>query len=165
MQTLLRCTYSPRVQPHASPSVRTLEVPNTGSHTIVWTLLLGLLCLTGYEATRISRKGQCSAHRLGAHDYSINFVLGFLYCRGQDQNRDTYSISDIDDENHKRRSCLTITTRRTRRIIYFPLHAVRVIQVSVAVVYVSVFWSFFSYMITAFHREGECLTLPSNNVL
>ena len=44
-------------------------------------------------------------------------------------------------------------------------HAVRVIQVSVAVVYVSVFWSFFSYMITAFHREGECLTLPSNNVL
>ena len=35
MQTLLRCPYSPRVQSHTSASVRTLKIPNTGSHTIV----------------------------------------------------------------------------------------------------------------------------------
>ena len=29
--------YCPRVQSHASTSVRTLKIPNTGSHTIVWT--------------------------------------------------------------------------------------------------------------------------------
>ena len=35
--TLLRCPYSPREQSHASTSMRTLNIPNTGSHTIVWT--------------------------------------------------------------------------------------------------------------------------------
>ena len=35
MQTLSRCPYSPRVQSHTSASVRTLKIPNTGSHTIV----------------------------------------------------------------------------------------------------------------------------------
>ena len=33
VQTLLQCPYSPRVQSHASASVRTLRIPNTGSHT------------------------------------------------------------------------------------------------------------------------------------
>ena len=37
VQALLRCPYSPCVQSHASTSVRTLKIPNTGSHTIVWT--------------------------------------------------------------------------------------------------------------------------------
>ena len=37
VQTLLRCPYSPCVQSHASTSVCTLKIPNTGSHTIVWT--------------------------------------------------------------------------------------------------------------------------------
>ena len=35
--TLLRCPYSPRVQSHVSITVRTLKIPNTGSHTVVWT--------------------------------------------------------------------------------------------------------------------------------
>ena len=34
VQTL--CPYSPRVQSHVSASVSTLKIPNTGSHTIVW---------------------------------------------------------------------------------------------------------------------------------
>ena len=34
MQTLLRCLYSPHVQSHTSVSVRTLKIPNTGSHLI-----------------------------------------------------------------------------------------------------------------------------------
>ena len=37
VQTFLRCPYRPRVQSHASTSVRTLKIPNTGSHAIVWT--------------------------------------------------------------------------------------------------------------------------------
>ena len=37
VQTPLRCPYSPYVQWHASTPVRTLTIPNTGSHTIVWT--------------------------------------------------------------------------------------------------------------------------------
>ena len=37
VQTLLRCPYSPRVQSHAAASVHTLKIPNSGSHTIVWT--------------------------------------------------------------------------------------------------------------------------------
>ena len=37
VQTLVRCPYSPCVWSHASTSVRTLTIPNTGSHTIVWT--------------------------------------------------------------------------------------------------------------------------------
>ena len=53
----LTVPYSPSVQSHASTSVRTLKIPNTGSHTIVWTQentahrqewvapLLQLLCL------------------------------------------------------------------------------------------------------------------------
>ena len=35
--TLVRCPYSPRVQSHASASVRTLNIPNTGNDIIVWT--------------------------------------------------------------------------------------------------------------------------------
>ena len=61
VQTLLRRPYSPCVQSLASTSERTLKIPNTGSHTIVWThestahadrnaysiaLLWCLLCLT-----------------------------------------------------------------------------------------------------------------------
>ena len=70
MQTLLRCPYSPRVQSHASASVRTLKIPNTDSHTIVWSPKL-LHTLTGMgsaalaaaapypgKAARIPRKGQ-----------------------------------------------------------------------------------------------------------
>ena len=53
------------------------------SHTIVWTLLLGLLCLAGYQATRITRKGRCSTHRSGAHDYSISFLPGFYIAEGK----------------------------------------------------------------------------------
>ena len=34
---VLRCPYSPRVQLHASTSACMLKIPNTGSHTIVWT--------------------------------------------------------------------------------------------------------------------------------
>ena len=37
LQTLLRCPYSPRGQSHASTPVLTLKIPNTGSHTIIWT--------------------------------------------------------------------------------------------------------------------------------
>ena len=37
VQTLLRCLYNPSVQWHASTSLRTLKIPNKGSHTIVWT--------------------------------------------------------------------------------------------------------------------------------
>ena len=37
VHTLLRCPHSPRVQSYASRSVRTLKIPHTGSHTIVWT--------------------------------------------------------------------------------------------------------------------------------
>ena len=32
VQTLSRCPYSPRERSHASTSVRTLKIPNTGSH-------------------------------------------------------------------------------------------------------------------------------------
>ena len=37
LQTVLRCPYSTRVKSHASTAVRTFKIPNTGSHTIVWT--------------------------------------------------------------------------------------------------------------------------------
>ena len=37
VQTVLRCPYSPCVQSRASTSVCTLKIPNTGSHTVVWT--------------------------------------------------------------------------------------------------------------------------------
>ena len=37
VQTLSWCLHSPCVQSHASTSVRTLKISNTGSHTIVWT--------------------------------------------------------------------------------------------------------------------------------
>ena len=37
VQTLLRCSYSPRVQSHAFPSVCTLKIPSTGNNTFVWT--------------------------------------------------------------------------------------------------------------------------------
>ena len=61
MQTFLRCRHSPLVQSHASASVRTLKIPNTGSHIYIslfghtkilhtsrnWVaLLLRLMCLT-----------------------------------------------------------------------------------------------------------------------
>ena len=35
---VLQSPYSPRVQSHTSTSVRTLKIPNTGSHAIVGTL-------------------------------------------------------------------------------------------------------------------------------
>ena len=66
MQTLLRCPYSPRVQSHASPSVR------TGGHTIVGhtdmlhtpvgmgSAALAAAVPSTSKATRISRKGQKS---------------------------------------------------------------------------------------------------------
>ena len=70
VQTVLLCPYSPRVQSHASTSVCTLTIPNTGSHATVWTHEI-LHTLTGMggaalaaavsypgKATRISRKGQ-----------------------------------------------------------------------------------------------------------
>ena len=38
VQTLLRCPYSPRVQPRALTCVLMLKIPNTGSLTIIWTL-------------------------------------------------------------------------------------------------------------------------------
>ena len=37
VRTFLRCPYSPRVQSHASTSACTLKIPDTRSHTIVWT--------------------------------------------------------------------------------------------------------------------------------
>ena len=37
VQTLLWCLFNPRVQLHASTSVCRVKIPNTGSHTIVWT--------------------------------------------------------------------------------------------------------------------------------
>ena len=37
VQTLLRCSCRPRVQSHASTSARTIKIPNTGNHTILWT--------------------------------------------------------------------------------------------------------------------------------
>ena len=37
MKTLLPCTYSPCVQPHASTPVCTFKIPNAGSHVTVWT--------------------------------------------------------------------------------------------------------------------------------
>ena len=37
VQTFSWCPYSPRVQSHASTSMRTLTIPNTGSHSIVLT--------------------------------------------------------------------------------------------------------------------------------
>ena len=37
VKTLLRCPHSPGVQSHAPASARTLKIPNTDSHTIVWT--------------------------------------------------------------------------------------------------------------------------------
>ena len=36
VQTLLHCSYGPRVQLHASASVHTLQIPNPDSHTVVW---------------------------------------------------------------------------------------------------------------------------------
>ena len=37
VQTVLRCPYSPRVQSHASTSVRTLQTPYLDNHASVWT--------------------------------------------------------------------------------------------------------------------------------
>ena len=37
MQTLLRWAFSPRVQTNASTSARTLKIPDTVSHSVVWT--------------------------------------------------------------------------------------------------------------------------------
>ena len=68
--TLLRCPDNTRVQSHASTSVRTLTIPNTGSRTIAGhTKILHTLTEMGSaalaaavsypgKATRISRKGQ-----------------------------------------------------------------------------------------------------------
>ena len=50
------CT-APRVQSHASTSVRTLKIPNTGSQTIVWTHQ-NTTCTPISKATLISCKGQ-----------------------------------------------------------------------------------------------------------
>ena len=76
VRTLLRCPCSPRVQSHASTSVRAFKIPNTGSHTIVRTctrkhythwqewveLLLRLLCLTRVRRPEsFFRKGQRSS--------------------------------------------------------------------------------------------------------
>ena len=36
-QTLLQCSYNPSVQSHASTSAHTLKIPDTGSHTTIWT--------------------------------------------------------------------------------------------------------------------------------
>ena len=46
VQTLLQCPFSSRVQSHASISVHMLKIPNTGSHTVVWTpkILHTLIC-------------------------------------------------------------------------------------------------------------------------
>ena len=44
VQTLLQCLCSPCVQPHASKSVHMLKIPNTGSHTAVWTHRNGYHC-------------------------------------------------------------------------------------------------------------------------
>ena len=37
VQTLLRGSCRPRVQSHASTSARTIKIPNTDNHTILWT--------------------------------------------------------------------------------------------------------------------------------
>ena len=37
MQTVLWCLHSPHRQSHVSSSVYVLKIPNTGSHTTVWT--------------------------------------------------------------------------------------------------------------------------------
>ena len=72
VQTLLRCPYSLRVQLNVSVAVCTLKIPNTGSHTTVWTTkMLHTLIRMGSAAfaaavsyhvreTRISRKRQWS---------------------------------------------------------------------------------------------------------
>ena len=70
VQTLLRCPYSLRVQSHAFTSVRTLNIPSTGSPTFVGTheispalLAMGSAALAAVfmpypgKATRFSREG------------------------------------------------------------------------------------------------------------
>ena len=66
----LTVSLQPRVQSHAATSVSTLQIPNIGSHTIVWThgntahtdkkCIAALVTAMAYpgEATRIFHKGQ-----------------------------------------------------------------------------------------------------------
>ena len=76
VQTLLRCPYSPSVPLHALTAVRTLKIPNTGSHIplLVYTNILHTLTGMGSaalaavvpypgKAIRISRKGQSSTEK------------------------------------------------------------------------------------------------------
>ena len=69
-QRRLSRLYSPRVQSHAATSACALKIPNTGSHTIVWThentahtdrngwrCSCGCCSLTRSKAARISRMG------------------------------------------------------------------------------------------------------------
>ena len=57
VQTLLRCPRSPRVQSHTSTSVRTLKIPNTESHTIVWThRILHTLIGISHKAQRSTKR-------------------------------------------------------------------------------------------------------------
>ena len=79
VQTLLRCPYSPCVQPHASTSVRTLKIPNAGGYAIVWTHgntahtdRSGLCCsyCCCVSVTLISHKGQRSTKNTAHTDRS-----------------------------------------------------------------------------------------------
>ena len=73
---VLRCPYRPRVPLHALTAVRTLKIPNTGSHIplLVYTKILhtligvgsaGLAAAVPYpcKAIRISRKGKSSTKK------------------------------------------------------------------------------------------------------
>ena len=77
MQTLLRCPYSPRVQSHASTSVCTLKISNTGSHTLCeHTKILHTPIRVGSDCRLLcaeSRRDQDEGGELGSHEELRHF--------------------------------------------------------------------------------------------
>ena len=93
VQTLWRVSTAPCVQSRASASVCMLKIPNTGSHTVVWTqkcythwqewiaLLLRLLCLTQKGRPWISCMGQRSTNIKGKRSLCGLVDVVLCWCR------------------------------------------------------------------------------------
>ena len=86
--TLSGCPYSPGVQSHASMSVRMLKIPDTGSHTTVWTHKYtthtdrnGQLCSCGccWWSTKEKGKEKTTTHRYNRHNNQTKPAKWHLY--------------------------------------------------------------------------------------
>ena len=97
LQILLRYPHSPRVQSNASTSVHMLKIPNTGSHTTVWThryythsqeWVAGTTLDTAVpypgKVTWNSRKEKWSAKRTGLKSKIVDLYTTLKVCNSSD---------------------------------------------------------------------------------